>query len=221
MQDWRSCVRRVARALRIPRSARVLAALGAGCLAVAPSPAAAQQRAVPVTVAACPVADTLFGALARDLGTVTGVVADSPGVTTLAVGPRPGTSFSPDAKGIVQVGAATMFEGRRPSSLPPFTFDLKVIDPAPREIEARQLTLVLDGTDTVRVGSMQGRVQHWPGTSAAVQNMVAVLTANAFYRLSRSSTAEVDLSGTRHAIPAETLRDFRTLYVAALCGVGP
>src|SRR5690606_23557811 len=136
--------------------------------------------------------------LAHELGTVTGVVADSPGVTALSVGPKPGTRFPANATGILHAGAATMFEGRHPSSLPPFSFDLKVFDPTARPIEQRQLTFILDGTDTVRVGSMQSEVQNWPGSSEVAQNMAAILTANVFYRLSRSASAEVDLSGTRY-----------------------
>jgi hypothetical protein len=68
---------------------------------------------------------------------------------------------------------------------------------------------------------MQSEVQNWPGSSEVAQNMAAILTANAFYRLSRSASAEVDLSGTRYLIPPEVLRDFRALYVAVLCGVRP
>ncbi len=203
-----------------PRPTRLLAAASAAFLSLAGSPAAAQQRAMPLTVAACPAADTLFGPLARDLGTVTGVVAEAPGVTALGVGPKPGTRFPANATGILHVGAATMFEGRHPSSLPPFSFELKVFDPAARPVEQRQLSLILDESDTVRVGSMQSEVQDWPG-STVVQNMAAILTANSFYRLSLSSSAEVDLSGTRYRIPPEVLRDFRALHVAVLCGVGP
>ena len=106
-------------------------------------------------------------------------------------------------------------------SLLPFSFELKVFDPTARSIEQRQLGLILNDSDTVRVGSMQSQVQHWPGSSEVAQNLAAILPANAFHRLSRSTSAEVDLSGTRYLIPPEVLRDFRALYVGVLCGVRP
>ena len=128
----------------------------------------------------------------------------------------PAKAFMRGATGVVEFGGSLQFFHSDPG-LPPFQLFLKVISPRPRPLPERQLILVLDDTLTIDAGSMTAGLQHWPGVTDAVENMIISLP---FYRLTQIGQAErVEgrLGATKFTVSRAQHADLRALLVGGLC----
>ena len=190
-----------------------LATLALCLLSVTPVGLVAQiTRATDATVESCALADSLLGQQADISGHVMSMTLPDSSVL-LDTRPKP---FMHGATGVVEFGGSLHFLPSE-SSLPPFQLFLKVISPRPRALPERQLILLLDDTLTIDAGSMTAGLQHWPGVTDAVENMIISLP---FYRLTQIGQADRvqgRLGATTFTVSRSQHANLRTLLVAGLC----
>ena len=179
----------------------------------APVGLAAQiTRSTTATIKSCALADSLLG-WHSDISGHVHLIAPPDSSIHFSTSPRP---FMRGATGVVEVGGSLTF---LPGdvALPPFQLELKVISPHSRPLPERQLVLLLDDTLSVDAGSMTAALQHWPGVTDAVENMIISLP---FFRLTQIGQAKHvrgRLGSTAFAFSRGQLTNLRTLLVAGLC----
>ena len=192
---------------------RSQATLALCLISLAPAGLTAQiTRAIDATIESCALADSLLG---HQTGIPGHVMSMSLPDSSLNLSTRP-KAFMRGATGVVEFGGSLHFLPSDPS-LPPFQLFLKVISPRPRPLPERQLILILDDTLTIDAGSMTAGLQHWPGVTDAVENMIVSLP---FYRLTQIGQAEQvegRLGATRFTVSRSQHDNLKALLVGGLC----
>ena len=169
-------------------------------------------RAITLPAKSCPVADSTVGT--ETTGNV-GRVLSNPTGGFKSFGIMPSSPMA-EVQGVVDFGASFFFPDTASREMPPVQFNLKSIGSAPRPLEARQLTLVVDDTITMVLGSMTAQRQNWPG-SDVVENLAIIAPTHRLTQLVRGKKVEGVLGQSRFTVSERVLKDLRALLVAGLC----
>ena len=180
-----------------------------------PGASHAQLRAEPMRVASCHLSDSLLSG-AKPEGRVTGAYDSVRNVTMLGTEPD---RIWPPGFGLRGITGSAHFEGHDPSTGLVVQLDLKIVEPAERAIDQRQLVLVLDDSTRVNVGSMSLNAQRIASVPGVTQNMSVVLPMSQFYALARATRVRGTIGTTSFELTADQHRNLRTLYIATVCGV--
>ena len=184
----------------------LLAILGSG-------PVHAQSiRGVTLSEKSCRVADATLGTEVTDNA---GSVSTNPTGDFKSFGTVP-SSIMAGARGVVDLGASFFFPDTAAREMPPVQFNLKSIGSVPRPLDARQLTLVVDDTITMVLGSMTAHRQNWPG-SDVVENLAVIAPTHRLTQLVRGKKVAGLLGQSRFTVSERVLKDLRALLVAGLC----
>lgn len=189
--------------------------IATGMLVVLPTLHAQHVRSVSFQVTTCPAADSLFGSqLAGELSRVltNGKPADYRAFTTIPTG------FGPGATGVVNLGASMSFMDTTLRTLPPAQLNLTFIGSAMRQLHERQLAFVIDDTLRIELGSMASEKQtSYSRETGIVENMAIVVPVYRLTQLSQAGIVQGQLGTTPFTVSEGTLRDIRSVLVAALC----
>ena len=176
--------------------------------------ASAQERLrpEPVDVRTCALADTLLGEPIGHLPTRLLTIPTPEGNVHLFTRPRgPG----PGASGLADFGLSADVTSDT-TVLPSVALQLKVMSPAARSIEQRQLILYAD-SNRIDLGSMTAATQQWPGVEGVVENMVTHLPFHHLTTLARSERISGVLGTLEFTVAEARREDLRTFWVALVC----
>jgi hypothetical protein len=177
--------------------------------------AQAQLRLLPVRVVQCRLSDSLLGGGKPD-GHVVGVYDSVRNATML--GTEPERIWQPGF-GLRGITGSARFEGREPSGGLVVQLDLRIVEPTERTIDQRQLLLVLDDSTRVDLGSMSNHPQRIFQVPGVTQNMSVILPMAQLYALARATRVRGTIGSTRFDFTRDQHRNFRTLYIALVCGM--
>lgn len=199
--------------MRLQAAVRVL-------LAAAALPAAllgqSSQRPMRLAVQSCPVADSLLG---RSGGPFSERIMVLPMGGAVHLFTQPG-SPSTRRTGVADVGLMADVPGDS-ANLPAVAIVLKVVSPAARSIDERQLVLFADSV-RLDLGSLTAQVQNWPGAVGVVENMVATIPVHTLRLLAGATRITGSVGSLTFELSDSQRSDVETFWIALMCrGAAP
>jgi len=168
-------------------------------------------------VGSCALSDSLLDGKKPD-GHIVGMYDSVQDMTLLTTEPeriwKPGY-------GLRGVTGSAYFDGREPSSTLVAQLNLKIVEPTERAIDQRQLVLALDDSIRVDLGSMNMNPQRIPSVPGVTQNLSIILPTAQLYAVARADKVRGTIGSTSFEFTKDQHRDFRTLFVATVCGLPP
>ena len=166
-------------------------------------------------VRSCPVADSMLGpGFIRSAGSV----MSSPAVGGFqAFSTIPTRIIPAGAVGVVDFNASLLFPDTAVREMPPVQFNLKTVSTARLSIEQRQLTLAVDDSLVIDMGSMTAHEQHYPGSRDVHENLSIMAPTHRLTQVSRASRVTGRLGNIEFTISQAALQNLKALLVAGLC----
>jgi hypothetical protein len=166
-------------------------------------------------VQSCSVADSLFGTqFTRSVGSV---LASPSTHAFQAFSTSPTTIIPAGARGVVDFDASLLFPDTAVRDIPPVQFNLKTVSASRLTIEQRQLTLTIDDSLALDLGSMTAYEQNYPGSRDVHENLSIMAPVHRLTQVARARKVIGRLGSSEFAISETALRNIRALLVAGLC----
>ena len=174
------------------------------------------QRPTRLAVQSCHVADSLLGRSGSVLSERI-MVVPMDGQAHLFT--QPG-SPNTHRTGVADVGLMADIPGDS-ANAPAVAIVLKVVSPAARSIDERQLVLFADSV-RLDLGSLTAEAQNWPGAVGVVENMVATIPVYELRLLAAATRITGSVGSLAFELSDRQRSDFETFWVALMCrGAAP